>query len=578
MNRIEELINELISTVYSSTNSALSVADQITFFWGTMLLADDSPRRLTYAYKSSLNYTWKSLRIEKEYALKIIQDRILPIMKSHRSYLPKRIAKGGDKLTITAIQCVKIIEILSEIYNSQESWYLWDDPSDLSMYDHLLSQLFEESVDGQEVWIPEKFADFLTSFAMHHSDHPKSIHDINCRSGQLLTAMNTQMHKLWGNAAFKLTGYSISPVMTRISTFRLLLNGVKKFSILNLNTVSGIRKQTSYKSSRSNEMHDIIFIYPQDVKNSSLERYSEFPYERDLFYLRYGLEVCNDEGGWIIAVLSEDFLDNHMNELLAEIENIATIEAIISLPMLEKTTGIPSRNFLIPIQVGLGVKSIPFDSIKRYSISDFTHKEISTFWDDYNNDNGTLAPINSETEVTKTPEIYQLILSSISNYTNENSQNNLNFSSRIINGWYKYLESLGTVNEVTNALQILIRDQYIEAVISGEGQVFFRLKQSNSSNNNSDSRLKNVLSLEQWKLYQIFCNSDSPIAIHKARQSLEIEDQRKLTIQHALDTVYLLNRLGYLERIDELLDGDRYSFIDTWMVVPEGERIWKYTV
>lgn len=582
MNRIEELLNELISTIYSSTNSVLSVADQITFFWGIMLLADDSPRRLRYPYKSSLNYTWESLRHEKEYAYNIIQDRILPVMKLHRSYLPKRIAKGGEKLTITPMQCARIIEILSDIYISEESWYQWGNGNDngLVIYDHLLNQLFDESIEGEELWIQEDLVDFLASFAMSHLDYPKSIHDVNYRSGQFLTAMNTQMQNYWTKATFRLTGYSLSPVMTRIATLRLLLSGVKSFSLLNKNKISELGKPTKYISPRSKEMHDIVFIYPPSSKDSSLVWDSELPYEGVINYLRYGLSVCSDEGGWIFAMLPEEFLDNQIHELLNEIRDIAMITAIISLPKSKKSMRYNNKNILMTIQIRPteGIQDI--NKIKRYSISDLTNSQVSAFVNGYNNENRTVTetPISPEISEGRSLRINELILSSISNYENDNLQDSLTRSSHKIIEWYNYLDSLGNVAEVTDAIQMLIRDQCIEAVITEEGQVFFRLKQHNSNNNNRDIRLQEVLSLEQWNLYQVFCSSKAPLAVHKARQSLSNEDQIKLTIQHALDTVYLLSRLGYLERIDELLDEDNYSFIDTWTIVPEGERKWKFTV
>jgi len=229
-------LNKMIDIVYAGTSNALAVADQITFLWSVFLLANDSPKPLNYLFKRPLSFTWAELLAAKHDAYDLIQEKIRPeMLRLHprSSYVPKRMAGGGEKLTITPAQCYELMGILNDIYSRFDV----NSNQDIMLYDYMLEMLFEGSIEGKSEWMSGETVDFIVSLASFHlmrsggNDDMIHVHDVHCRSGQLLTASFKEFQPINPRTSL-FAGRTLSPIMTRIATFRFLLSGVKRFSVL----------------------------------------------------------------------------------------------------------------------------------------------------------------------------------------------------------------------------------------------------------------------------------------------------------------------------------------------------------
>lgn len=583
---IRARIEKLINIVYAGTSNALSVADQLTFFWSMLLLADDSPKKLKYPFKSRLSYTWAELRYAGSNSLDIIQGKVLPQMKGGRSYLPKRMAKGGEKLTITPAQCHEIVESLSTIYDLLDHTTIIEQNQSMerSLYDYMLNILFQESIEGAEGWMSEGLVSFLTTFVSFQSSNLEeqiSIYDVNCRSGQVLTTAYDGKSSI-----SRLYGQSQSPIMTRIATFRLLLSGAKSFSILHKNAIN-VKNNSFFSKARSgrDEKFDIVYVYPPRGKQKadSWWKDSNNTIETDFHYLLYGINICR-AGGWIFAILPKVLLESDDVTLWDQITERTQIKSIIELPRESKLKGIEDEIVLVVILNDTPTTQQSIRDIRRVQLPGYEEYRISQFLEDFNSGSSRSASSDlfATMQVNSPYKLYEPLLQSIINLEGS-LMDSKDTRSQVekLNEWRSGVNRLGTSREIALTLQRLIRDNRVEATISDEGEVLLCIVRINSrSSEYGFEQIRGTLSPDQRQLYQVFCDSNIPLAIHKARQALTNEAQRRFTIQHAVDTVHMLGRMGLLERIDESIDGDlsgnAYT-IDLWMKVPKGGRPWRFT-
>ncbi|WP_408895293.1 hypothetical protein [Paenibacillus taichungensis] len=583
-NLLKERVKELIDIIYAGTSNAMSVADQLTFFWSILLLAKDSPKKLSYPFKLKFSYTWEELRNAGEASFEIIHMKVLPEMKQGRSYLPKRMAKAGEKLTITPYQCSKIIECMSLIYDFIAP--LKDQFLDCLLYDYMLNILLQESIEGEDEWDSEGFINFLNSLSLFHTrniEERMSILDVNCRAGQLLTT-NADSNK-----TLRLCGLSQSQIMVRISTFRLLLVGAKKFSVrykkdISINRVNDFSVNSPF--SKPNEKFNIVFVNPPKGKQQvfSWRTGSIDSKEEDLKYLLYALSN-SQEKGWIFVILPDELLDHVDIELWDRVLEEVQIISAIKLPKDLKSNRGKDEKVLLVIRNEKPTKQQKLKNVNKVYLKGYDKIDVSQFWDDYQlrTQYRATSDLNATIEVSNPYNLYEPLLQSISNLENTLRDSKDIRSQKVkLNEWRSNLSYLGEVSEILLTLQKHIKDNKIETTISEEGEVIFNINHREEAlTYYKPSRFKEILSSNQWDLFGVFCDSNMPLAIHTARQALSKEVKDKFTIQHAVDTVHTLGRLGLLERIDVSVNGNlkqEQDTIDLWMKVTKGERLWKSTV
>ncbi|HBW37740.1 hypothetical protein [Desulfosporosinus sp. BICA1-9] len=607
----KENLKRMIDIVYAGTSNALAVADQLTFLWSVFLLADDSPKPLNYPFKKSLSFTWSELLAIKHDAYDLIQEKILPRMLSRHpvsSYVPKRMAGGGEKLTITPAQCYELMGILNDIYYRLDVVRLNNARLnlDIMLYDYMLEMLFEGSIEGKSEWMTGGSVNFIVSLASFHlmrsggNDDTINVHDVHCRSGQLLTASFKEFQPINPRTSL-FAGRTLSPIMTRIATFRFLLSGVRRFSILKKNPL--VFPHDSFSVGSPKEIgnwlkYDVVYVHPPksittNHRKASDSRLLGLTGTSHMYfsYLLYGLSKCKPRG-WMFAILPEKLLKDEGNWLLDQIWQEAKIKAVIHLPDEQKRSSngeefslIVLRNEPLPGRQNMG-------DIRRFQLSGYEDWQTTLFWDDYKavGNGGASAAISDLTgfvEVRRPDQnqlkLDELLFESISRLEDEmvNPRDSRPDGEKL-QDWQVTLYRHGTNFDIGQSLQRLICDNRVEAVVSEEGEVVFELKRTDKRTEFEPKKLEEILSLEQFQLFLIICDSESPIPIHKARQKLSQEEQSRFTIQQAVDTVHMIGRMGLLECIYESVNTGIASTaaigaIDLWMKVPEGERLWKFT-
>ena len=605
---LRENLKKMIDIVYAGTSKALAVADQLTFLWSVFLLADDSPRSLNYPFKRRLSFTMAELLDEKHDTYDIIQQKILPeMLKRHRGYVPKRMAGGGEKLTITPTQCYELMKILRATYSMLDVMKLSNRHLhlDIMLYDYMLEMIFEGSIEGYLEWMSGEEVDFIVSLANFHLMRSGSngdainVHDVHCRSGQLLTASYKELSINTRNSGF--SGRSLSPIMTRIATFRLLLSGIKRFSVLNRDPLvfphASFNSFDSRRTGNRLEKFDVVYVHPPKsrIKNSRQRPDSRLlglsgTARIDFAYLLYGLSRCA-LGGLMVAILPEELIEAESNWILDQIQHEAQILNLIHLPIEQKRSSRGKKSSLIvfrnePLQARQNL-----GDIRQFQLSGYEDWQTTLFWDDYkvvrNGGVAAISDLTSFVEVSRPDQnqlkLDELLFESISRLEDEmvNPRDSRPDGEKL-QDWQVTLYRYGTNFDIGQSLQRLICDNRVEAVVSEAGEVVFKLKRTNKRDGFEPTKLDEILSLEQFQLFLIICDSESPIPIHKARRKLSQEEQSRFTIQQAVDTVHMIGRMGFLECIYESVDTGLASTaaidaIDLWMKVPEGERLWKFT-
>ncbi|MCE3198776.1 DNA methyltransferase family protein [Paenibacillus sonchi] len=602
--RLSKEIRDMIDIVYSGTNNALAVADQLTFFWSVFLLAADGPISLKYPYKMRTSYTWGELVDAEDDAYEVIQIKVLPeLLKGHPGYLPKRMASGGLKLTVTETQCYSLITIIDSIYKKLDGVPAFR-TSLLALYDYMLDILFKGSIEGEDEWMSGESVDFIVSLVDSHlrvegrgdSIH---IHDAHCRSGQLLTASYRELPFIDPRKSL-ISGRSLSPIMTRISTFRFLLSGIHRFSVLNRDPLvypsRSFSKATRKDIADRMDVNEIVYILPpRSITYDSRELSDPGLIEQsdhagvELSYLLYGLNSCAP-GGWAFAVLPDELLKTEGGSILEKIETMAQIHSIVRLPKESSRMNIGKNSSLVVIlKEPLGIRQ-QLDDIRRYELSGYRKDDIKLFFTEYEQKAGQTSGSNLTgfIEVRKPKqikaEIEEKLLERISKFEGQlsNLKDSLSIEQKLFS-WQTDLYDLGSKQGIALAWQHLIHDNRINAVLSKEGEVVYELNQTGEKRDGYVSiELSGILSPQQWQLYIAISLSESPIAIHKARQRLSMEDRSVFTIQQAVETVQMLARMGMVECIYESVNRGAASpadneWIDLWMRVPEGGRQWKFT-
>jgi len=294
----------------------------------------------------------------------------------------------------------------------------------------------------------------------------------------------------------------------------------------------------------------------------------------------------------MFAILPEKLLADEGNWMLDQIWQETQIKAVIHLSEEQKRSSngeefslIVLRNEPLPDRQNMG-------DIRRFQLSGYEDWQTTLFWEDYKavGNGGASAAISDLTsfvEVRRPDQnqlkLDELLFESICRLEDEmvNPRDSRPDGEKL-QDWQVTLYRHGTNFDIGQSLQRLICDNRVEAVVSEEGEVVFELKRTDKRTEFEPKKLEEILSLEQFQLFLIICDSESPIPIHKARQKLSQEEQSRFTIQQAVDTVHMIGRMGLLECIYESVDTGIASTaaidaIDLWMKVPEGERLWKFT-
>lgn len=591
MDFLQKHLKNMIDMAYASTSSVLVVADQLTFLWSVYLFADDSPRKINYPFKRRLHYTWAELLGAKDDALELINIKVLKSMSITRSYVPKWMGKGGEKLMLTSTQCAVILETLTTIYSLMEEQLppRRDLRYDSLLYDKMLDMLFGRSIEGEAEWLHYDSVDFMATLAAHHAmkmdSSPDGVHvlDVYCRSGQLLTGSYRENTRVVPRTS-RFVGYNNSPIWRRITLMRLLLSQVRKFNVRTYPQFTTVRVlgKKLIKDKEQN-LFDIVYVYPPKVDKEldpELLRLTGYG-KAELAYLRFGL-IQTSPGGILLAVLPEYMLgDEGVMEL---IHPEARLLSVIRLPEEPARMYASDKSMLIIIENTSMPRKQSWGEVRSYELEGFGRQYTNAFIQQYD----VSRPTNAVTDLKSVIEVKR------TEVPNKGPSDHLLASIRKLEEMLLPLDEKQKAKEIQNwmteirqfdydageALQYLLRERRIEAVVSGFGIYYkpsrSRLERLHANWMGADSYLSELLSGVQLRLYTEICKSEAPIAIHKARQKLAQEDQNIFTIQQAVDTVFMLGRMGFLECIYETVDSSGLEpdarVISLWTKVPEGNR------